>query len=100
MTIAVYRAGATSNNKISGDCMKYRKKTPFDTVQGVEAYLKNHHHVQSAAANGDYIEVEFEIDFQKTLYSANLSPRRREILHLLYEKHLTQREVGEMLGST
>lgn len=72
---------------------------PIDSVDGVLALLDNLHHVRELRfARGDYAASNLLIDFFRALYEAKLTRKQLEVLWLLYEKDLTQHEVGLILG--
>lgn len=72
---------------------------PIDSADGVLALLENLHHVRELRfARGDYAASILLIDFFHALHEANLTSKQLEVLRLLYEKDLTQHEVGQLLG--
>ena len=79
--------------------MNYETEFPLESVQGVIALMSNIHYVKVAAyTNGDYDALNLLVDYNEAFQAANITKRQKEALNLVFEKDLTQREAGELLG--
>ena len=73
----------------------------LETEKGVYALLSNIHYVRALRfARSDYDACNILIDFLLAYESADLTPRQKDALALVYERDITQKEAAEYMGAS
>lgn len=69
------------------------------TKEGVESFLENFMHMESARSTGaDYDVVVWLLDFKQALLSAGMSPKEWEVVYHLYVLGYKQKELADKWG--
>lgn len=79
--------------------MRKESNVPFDTHEGVYAFLLHYPYLESDAIyKANYNTLALLIEFDRITKPLAFTTRQQEAIHLVFMKGLTQREAGTMMG--
>lgn len=81
--------------------MSIENKNIFETIEGIHALLSNIHHIRNAAIyKNDLNAINLLIDLDNTMRKIDLTAKQKKVIHLVFEKGLTQCETARYMNIT